>query len=54
MPVYKGMEIYVVNSKTKVIEGATDQSKVGNKVKTIRNINILQKTWGLYCSCIDV
>ena len=25
MPVYKGMEIYVVNSKTKIIEGATDK-----------------------------
>lgn len=34
MPVYKGMEIYVVNSKTKVIEGATDKNKIGKKILT--------------------
>lgn len=30
MPAYKGMEIYVVNSKTKKIEGATNRTKIGN------------------------
>ena len=30
MPVYKGMEIYVVDAKTKKILGATDASWVGN------------------------
>ena len=34
MPVYKGMEIYVVNSKTKIIEGATDKNKIGKKILT--------------------
>lgn len=34
MPVYKGMEIYVVNSKTNVIEGATDKNKIGKKILT--------------------
>ena len=34
MPVYKGMEIYVVNSKTKIIEGATDKNKIGQKILT--------------------
>lgn len=34
MPVYKGMEIYVVNSKTKIIEGATDKNKIGKKIRT--------------------
>lgn len=34
MPVYMGMEIYVVNSKTKIIEGATDKNKIGKKILT--------------------
>ena len=34
MPVYKGMEIYVVNSKTNIIEGATDKNKIGKKILT--------------------
>ena len=34
IPVYKGMEIYVVNSKTKIIEGATDKNKIGKKILT--------------------
>ena len=34
MPVYKGMEMYVVNSKTKIIEGATDKNKIGKKIRT--------------------
>ena len=34
MPVYKGMEMYVVNSKTKIIEGATDKNKIGKKILT--------------------
>lgn len=37
MPAYKGMEIYVVNSKTKKIEGATNLTKIGN---TLTNVNV--------------
>ena len=33
MPVYKGMEIYVVDAKTKKISGATDASWVGNTAR---------------------
>ena len=33
MPVYKGMEIYVVDAKTKKILGATDTSWVGNTAR---------------------
>ena len=33
MPVYKGMEIYVVDAKTKKILGATDESWVGNTAR---------------------
>ena len=40
MPVYKGMEIYVVNSKTKKIEGATNLTKIGN---TLTNVNASSK-----------
>ena len=40
MPVYKGMEIYVVNSKTKKIEGATNRTKIGN---TLTNVNSSSK-----------
>ena len=41
MPVYKGMEIYVVNSKTKIIEGATDKNKIGRRSGLlIKTINI--------------
>ena len=40
MPVYKGMEIYVVNSKTKKIEGATNRTKIGN---TLTNVNASSK-----------
>lgn len=40
MPVYKGMEIYVVNSKTKKIEGATNSTKIGN---TLTNVNASSK-----------
>lgn len=40
MPAYKGMEIYVVNSKTKKIEGATNRTKIGN---TLTNVNASSK-----------
>ena len=40
MPVYKGMEIYVVNSKTKKFEGATNRTKIGN---TLTNVNASSK-----------
>ena len=35
MPVYKGMEIFATNAETKVIEGATDDSKIGEKLDAI-------------------
>lgn len=37
MPVYKGMEIFVVNTKMKKIEGATNRTKIGN---TLTNVNV--------------
>ena len=35
MPVYKGMEIFAADAETKVIEGATDDSKRGEKLDAI-------------------
>lgn len=35
MPVYKGMEIFAADAETKVIEGATDGSKRGEKLDAI-------------------
>lgn len=35
MPVYKGIEIFAANTDTKVIEGATDNNKIGTKLDTI-------------------
>mgnify|MGYP003305582111 FL=1 len=35
MPVYKGMEIFAADTETKVIEGATDDSKRGEKLDAI-------------------
>lgn len=35
MPVYKGMEIFVVNTKMKKIEGATNRTKIGNKLTNV-------------------
>lgn len=54
MPVYKGMEIYVENSKTKVIEGATDQSKVGNKVKNNKKYQYITKKHGDYIVAVSM
>lgn len=54
MPVYKGMEIYVVNSKTKVIEGATNQSKVGNKVKNNKKYQYITKKHGDYIVAVSM
>lgn len=54
MPVYKGMEIYVVNSKTKVIEGATDQSKVGNKVKNNKKYQYITRKHGDYIVAVSM
>ena len=49
MPVYKGMEIYVVNSKTKVIEGATDKNKIGKKILTTnKQYNYVTRKHGNY------
>lgn len=55
MPVYKGMEIYVVNSKTKKIEGATNRTKIGN---TLTNVNASSKMQRIVldhkkCKCIS-
>ena len=54
MPVYKGMEIYVVNSKTKVIEGATNQSKVGNKVKNNKKYQYITRKHGDYIVAVSM
>ena len=54
MPVYKGMEIYVVNSKTKKIEGATDQSKVGNKVKNNKKYQYITRKHGDYIVAVSM
>ena len=49
MPVYKGMEIYVVNSKTNVIEGATDKNKIGKKILTTnKQYNYVTRKHGNY------
>ena len=49
MPVYKGMEIYVVNSKTKIIEGATDKNKIGKKILTSnKNYQYITRKHGNY------
>ena len=49
MPVYKGMEIYVVNSKTNVIEGATDKNKIGKKILTTnKQYNYVTRKHGTY------
>lgn len=49
MPVYKGMEMYVVNSKTKIIEGATDKNKIGKKILTSnKNYQYITRKHGNY------
>lgn len=49
MPVYKGMEMYVVNSKTKIIEGATDKNKIGKKIRTSnKNYQYITRKHGNY------
>ena len=49
MPVYKGMEIYVVNSKTKIIEGATYKNKIGKKILTSnKNYQYITRKHGNY------
>ena len=49
MLVYEGMEIYVVNSKTKVIEGATDKNKIGKKILTTnKQYNYVTRKHGNY------
>ena len=55
MPVYKGMEIFVVNTKTKKIEGATNRTKIGN---TLTNVNASSKIQRIVldnkkCKCIS-
>ncbi len=55
MPVYKGMEIFVVNTKMKKIEGATNRTKIGNK---LTNVNASSKMQRIVldhkkCKCIS-
>ena len=55
MPVYKGMEIFVVNTTTKKIEGATNRTKIGN---TLKNVNASSKMQRIVldnkkCKCIS-
>ena len=55
MPVYKGMEIYVVNSKTKIIEGATDKNKIGKKILTsIKNYQYITRKHGNYNVSVSI
>ena len=55
MPVYKGMEIYVVNSKTKIIEGATDKNKIGKKILTSNtNYQYITRKHGNYNVSVSI
>ena len=55
MPVYKGMEIYVVNSKTKIIEGATDKNKIGKKILTSNtNYQYITRKHGNYYVSVSI
>lgn len=55
MPVYKGMEIYVVNSKTKIIEGATDKNKIGKKILTSnKNYQYVTRKYGNYNVSVSI
>lgn len=55
MPVYKGMEIYVVNSKTKIIEGATDKNKIGKKILTSnKNYQYITRKHGNYNVSVSI
>ena len=55
MPVYKGMEIYVVNSKTKIIEGATDKNKIGKKILTSnKNYQYVTRKHGNYNVSVSI
>ena len=55
MPVYKGMEMYVVNSKTKIIEGATDKNKIGKKIRTSnKNYQYITRKHGNYYVSVSI
>lgn len=55
MPVYKGMEMYVVNSKTKIIEGATDKNKIGKKILTSnKNYQYITRKHGNYNVSVSI
>ena len=55
MPVYKGMEIYVVNSKTNIIEGATDKNKIGKKILTSnKNYQYITRKHGNYNVSVSI
>lgn len=55
MPVYKGMEIYVVNSKMKIIEGATDKNKIGKKIRTSnKNYQYITRKHGNYNVSVSI
>lgn len=55
MPVYKGMEIYVVNSKTKIIEGATNKNKIGKKILTSnKNYQYITRKHGNYNVSVSI
>ena len=55
MPVYKGMEMYVVNSKTKIIEGATDKNKIGKKILTSNtNYQYITRKHGNYYVSVSI
>ena len=62
MPVYKGMEIFTADAETKLIEGATDDGKIGEKLDAIgisseqvdkdQVIVTHVKIDGKYCRCM--
>lgn len=55
MPVYKGMEMYVVNSKMKIIEGATDKNKIGKKIRTSnKNYQYITRKHGNYNVSVSI
>ena len=54
MPVYKDMEILVVDADTKVVAGATDSSKTGLELDSIDTSHyrcVAKAEWGIYCCC---
>ena len=56
MPVYKGMEILVADTDTKIVAGATDSSKIGQEIDSIdmRKYRCVEKQNGAYIVAVMV